>query len=316
VATAGELFPGRAPNVAGPYGLGQRVPMLVVSPWSTGGWVCSEVFDHTSIVRFIERRFGVREPNISPWRRTVCGDLTSAFNFTGARPKVPALPDTVGYRPRDRQRHPDYVPVPPSRPALPAQERGVRPARPLPYDLAADGRAGAGTLRIDFANHCRAGAHFLVTSTTNADGPWTYTVGPGRALTASWAVPSPTFEFSVHGPNGFHRQFAGRTRHEPVGLRALHDGDRGLLRLVLTNHGTEAVELTMSDTYRGGHPLVRRLRPGACLVHCVDVRESHGWYDMSVEAEQFVRRLRGHVETGRPSTSDPAIGAGWRRTND
>ena len=61
-------------HVAGPYGLGQRVPMLVVSPWSTGGFVCSEVYDHTSIIRFVEKRFGVHEPNISPWRRAVCGD--------------------------------------------------------------------------------------------------------------------------------------------------------------------------------------------------------------------------------------------------
>src|SRR5262249_10386412 len=52
-----------------PYGLGPRVPMYVISPWSKGGWVNSEVFDHTSVVRFIEKRFGVREPNISAWRR-------------------------------------------------------------------------------------------------------------------------------------------------------------------------------------------------------------------------------------------------------
>jgi len=65
-----------------PYGLGPRVPMTVVSPWSKGGFVCSQVFDHTSVIRFIEARFGVHEPNISAWRRAVCGDLTSALDFT------------------------------------------------------------------------------------------------------------------------------------------------------------------------------------------------------------------------------------------
>ncbi|WP_426207450.1 phosphocholine-specific phospholipase C [Massilia sp. TWP1-3-3] len=65
-----------------PYGLGPRVPMYVISPWSTGGWVNSQVVDHSSVIRFMERRFGVPEPNISPWRRAVCGDLTSAFDFT------------------------------------------------------------------------------------------------------------------------------------------------------------------------------------------------------------------------------------------
>src|SRR4030095_11821797 len=57
---------------AAPVGLGPRVPMLVVSPWSKGGFVNSQVFDHTSVIRFLEQRFDVQEPNISPWRRTVC----------------------------------------------------------------------------------------------------------------------------------------------------------------------------------------------------------------------------------------------------
>ncbi len=64
-----------------PYGPGPRVPMYVVSPWSRGGWVNSQVSDHTSVLRFLEARFGVAETNISGFRRAVAGDLTSAFNF-------------------------------------------------------------------------------------------------------------------------------------------------------------------------------------------------------------------------------------------
>jgi phospholipase C len=55
--------------------------MFVMSPWSRGGWVNSQVFDHTSTLLFLEKRFGVVEPQISAYRRAVCGDLTSAFNF-------------------------------------------------------------------------------------------------------------------------------------------------------------------------------------------------------------------------------------------
>ncbi len=62
-------------------GLGFRTPTTIVSPWTAGGFVCSEVFDHTSLIQFIEARFGVQEPNISAWRRQTCGDLTSAFRF-------------------------------------------------------------------------------------------------------------------------------------------------------------------------------------------------------------------------------------------
>jgi len=79
-----------------PIGGGFRVPCVVISPWTAGGWVCSEPFDHTSILRFLEAFTGVREPNISDWRRKAFGDLTGAFRF-GQRPAPPpTLPDTSG----------------------------------------------------------------------------------------------------------------------------------------------------------------------------------------------------------------------------
>src|SRR5690606_34240813 len=72
-----------------PLGLGYRVPLVIASPWTRGGCVCSEVFDHTSPIRFVEswltRKLGreIKETNISEWRRVVCGDLTSAFQGEG-----------------------------------------------------------------------------------------------------------------------------------------------------------------------------------------------------------------------------------------
>ena len=72
---------GSAGPFTGPIGLGFRVPMLVVSPFSKGGFLCSDTFDHTSILRFLEARFGAEVPNLSAWRRETTGDLTSAFNF-------------------------------------------------------------------------------------------------------------------------------------------------------------------------------------------------------------------------------------------
>ena len=65
----------------GPIGLGYRVPCFVISPYSRGGLVASETFDHTSQLRLLERRFGVDVPNLTPWRRRVTGDMTSAFDF-------------------------------------------------------------------------------------------------------------------------------------------------------------------------------------------------------------------------------------------
>ena len=139
-----ELFNGTAganPNgtptngVVGPYGLGVRVPLLVVSPWSRGGWVCSETFDHTSLIRFIEARFGVGEPQITPWRRAVCGDLTSAFDFASASDHVPSLPSVAAYKPSQGTTPPSYHPVPPAVGSVPTQEHGVRPSRRLGYGI-------------------------------------------------------------------------------------------------------------------------------------------------------------------------------------
>lgn len=83
------------PPISGPIGLGFRVPMLVISPFSRGGFVSSDLFDHTSILRFLETRFGAEVPNLSAWRRATVGDLTSAFNFTQPDTSVPPLPPTL-----------------------------------------------------------------------------------------------------------------------------------------------------------------------------------------------------------------------------
>jgi phospholipase C len=97
--TAGEFLdvdplPDVAGGIAGPIGLGFRVPMIVVSPFSRGGYICSDTFDHTSQLRLLETIFGVEAPNISAWRRKVTGDLTTTMGAPTATdvPKLPATP--------------------------------------------------------------------------------------------------------------------------------------------------------------------------------------------------------------------------------
>jgi phospholipase C len=144
--TAGEYvtvspLPAAARGIAGPVGLGFRVPLLVVSPFARGGWVCSDTFDHTSLLRFIETRFGVSVPNLSAWRRSVTGDLVSALGFgEPADPSIPALPATSLADPAVRREcpagalgvaggpGPGPYPVPPN--ATPHQEPGAARRRP------------------------------------------------------------------------------------------------------------------------------------------------------------------------------------------
>jgi phospholipase C len=93
--TAGEYIqvPG-SPNW--PIGAGFRVPCIIVSPWTQGGWIASQPFDHTSSLQFLEQLTGVTIPNITNWRRQTFGDLTSAFGFPEFPSAVPLLPGTKG----------------------------------------------------------------------------------------------------------------------------------------------------------------------------------------------------------------------------
>jgi len=79
-----------------PIGGGFRVPCIIVSPWTAGGWVCSQQFDHTSVLQFLEEFTGVRESNISDWRRRTFGNLSSTLRFRNAATTAPVLPDTSG----------------------------------------------------------------------------------------------------------------------------------------------------------------------------------------------------------------------------
>jgi phospholipase C len=310
VDTTREHFPGDATHAAGPYGLGQRVPMLVVSPWTRGGWVCSEVFDHTSLIRFIERRFGVGETNISPWRRAVSGDLVSAFNFADPNASLAPLPATSGYAPSDTGRRPDWVPVAPTLQELPRQERGLRRSRALPYDFDVGGRfdAAQGRFLIELANRGSAGAVLRLSATASADAPRTYTIEAGKQLRDAVAIA--TSDFVVTGPGAYHRRF----RDDPalsVEVRGRHGRERGgQLRLTLTNRGPEAVRLTVTaNAYARPPARHHTLAPGASLDDTWPVTDTGGWYDLSVTAEsstRFLCRLAGRVETGRPRTSDPA----------
>jgi phospholipase C len=84
-----------SPVITGPIGLGFRVPMLIISPFSRGGFVSSDLFDHTSVLRFLETRFGAEVPNLSAWRRATVGDLTSSLNFKKPDRSIPNLPSTL-----------------------------------------------------------------------------------------------------------------------------------------------------------------------------------------------------------------------------
>jgi phospholipase C len=295
VSTVNEIFPGGDGHPAGPYGLGIRVPMIVVSPWTRGGWVNSQTFDHTSLIRFLERRFHIAEPNITPWRRAVTGDLTSAFDFKTPNRRPVDLPETAQFKPSDLTRRPDLVPVPPADPELPKQERGVRPARALPYTLHADRTANG----VELRNTGKATAVFQVRP-AGAD-PLSITVEPGRHLTE----PVTAAEVEVHGPNGFYRRL--RRGAGKVQVRARYDEHRDAVLLEIRNTGRDRAEVTVADRYTG-HSATLSLRAGTARTSQIDAARTRGWYDVTVTAGDTTAQYAGHLENGRDSITDPGMG--------
>jgi phospholipase C len=186
-----------------PIGLGFRVPTTVVSPWSVGGYVSSETFDHTSVIQFLERWTGVREPNISDWRRTVAGDLTSTFDFRRASRQAEVSAPGPVPAPVSRWR-----PSPPADQSLPKQEPGSRPARALPCRPEAWAKVEGRTLVLTLRNFGTRSAHFTV-----------YPYGGELAAPRHVDVlglqilriplAGTTYSLEVHGPAGFRRTFTG-----------------------------------------------------------------------------------------------------------
>ena len=309
-----------AAHLHGVYGLGPRVPMYVLSPWTKGGWVNSQVFDHTSVLRFVEQRFGVAEPNISPWRRAVCGDLTSIFDFAAPDDAdlLRGLPPTAERAGLARALPQTVVPAAPLRPDVARQPAGTRPSRPLPYALQVHAQARDGRIALRFENTGRAGAVFHVYDRLDLQrGPRRYTVEAGKSLQDAWPawVDGARYDLWVLGPNGFHRHCCGRldtAAQPPLEVTADHAGPGAPLRLTVSNPGPQTRAFRVeANAYGYPAQAATALAAGEAISLSWDMARSAGWYDVTVRDESdpaYVRRLAGRIETGAPSTSDPAMG--------
>ncbi|MBN3831611.1 phospholipase C, phosphocholine-specific [Burkholderia sp. Ac-20344] len=300
-----------------PYGLGPRVPMFVVSPWSKGGFVCSQVFDHTSVLQFIEARFGVMETNISPWRRAICGDLTSALDFSKSDATLPTLPSTQAYVAQaDLQcsrASSQTAPASTAQQVVTAQEPGTRPARALPYELHVTGQLQAQGYALTFANTGTQGAHFWVYTGDATAMPRRYTVEAGKQLTDTWALDANgNYLVSVWGPNGYFRRFAGSAAADAGAkpeITPCYDTANGDVYVTIANAGTGALTVTATDVAYGGAARTLTVPAGQRVEAHWDLSCSSHWYDLQFAVAGnagWMRRIAGHVETGKPSLTDPA----------
>ncbi|HBO5479518.1 TPA: DUF756 domain-containing protein, partial [Pseudomonas aeruginosa] len=344
VSTAGEI----EASSGLPIGLGHRVPLIAISPWSKGGKVSAEVFDHTSVLRFLERRFGVVEENISPWRRAVCGDLTSLFDFQGAG-DTQVAPDLTNIPQSDARKEdaywqqfyrpsPKYWSYEPK--SLPGQEKGQRPTLAVPYQLHATLALdiAAGKLRLTLGNdgmslpgnpQGHSAAVFQV-QPREVGNPRFYTVTSYPVVQESGEELGRTlndelddlldangrYAFEVHGPNGFFREFHGNLHLAAQMARpevSVTYQRNGNLQLNIRNLGRLpcSVTVTPNPAYTREGSRRYELEPNQAISEVWLLRSSQGWYDLSVTASNteanYLRRLAGHVETGKPSRSDPLL---------
>ncbi len=259
------------PGRDGAIGLGYRVPMLIASPWSRGGFVNSQVFDHTSVLQFMEHflshktKKSIKETNISAWRRTVCGDLTSAFRpYNGEEIQ---LPESVKKDNFYQQVHNARFKSPPSNfkvlsaddiaaanqnpssvPWMPKQEKGTRPSAAIPYELYANAVVSADkksvSIQLSAQNHVfgqkSAGSPFHVYAPhkyrANENVPfeelkaWSYAVLPGDTLSPSWPLANfenDAYHLCVYGPNGFFREFKGQANSPQLSVKGVYETAKG-----------------------------------------------------------------------------------------
>jgi phospholipase C len=230
------------------------------------------------------------------------------------------LPSTLSYRPPDKDKHSDYIPVPPLGQSLPEQEPGMRPARALPYETQvwADIDLGQAAVNIHFKNSGKAAAVFQVRGRNGDAGPWTYTVGAQSELSDAWVSPAidlQGYELSVHGPNGFLRTFKGALAgpdRSNLEVAAVYDVQRCGIALRVRNRGESPCQVRILNGY-GKETTAHDLRAGETLEKYWPLASTFGWYDLAVEAgpnSAFRQHLAGHVETGKDSMSDPGLGLG------
>jgi phospholipase C len=357
-------------------GLGNRVPCLIISPWTVGGRVCSELFDHTSALRFLDAWLAAKNlqpagtdfANVSSWRRAICGDLTSAFDFTrkldrlakegkeglDAAAKIIAanpVPAYLGLTKLEQDelkgRQPKYrganndIARDNTGETRKKQDEGQAELLPLGYDFGvfsslatSAGGEQPDTLRLSFSNRGRSGVALNVYSYTVLDqgrGAWFYalakagkdgvpvTLADDFDLGAQNPRRDGKYKLAVHGPNGFLSEFQGDAREykhnliaEIVNMTSLDDGKH-----VRFDFGPWPA--AASGTLLAINAYTKETVAIPVGKESFTTATQDGWHDVSFidnisenilepASTGYLRRFAGHIENGKVSKTDPAIG--------
>ncbi len=342
-----------------PIGLGYRVPLVIASPWNRGGKVFSEVSDHTSIIQFMETfiqaKTGkqVKEENISQWRRTICSDLTASFApYDGEKVPLPKFLNRKefmegihnaqfkklphGFKALNENEIKLVNEDPSKSKLMPKQESGIKTSCAIPYELYADGEllADKKAFKITFKSgndifgNSSSGSPFTVYSKHYSEDPdlaiRKYTVKAGDALDDEWfidAFKNEDYALSVHGPNGFLREYTGNINSDIPTIRCKYQKDRkgnitgNILIELIANNPINKTKVKITDNaYKAkiqNITLPKAATSNVIESKIIELTKSFNWYDFTVTVEgntHFSQRYAGHVETGNESKTDPFMG--------
>ena len=313
-------------------GLGYRVPMIIASPWTRGGFVNSELFDHTSSLQFLEnfleKKFNkkIKEDNITQWRRTICGDLTSVFRpYLGEKINSPEFLEKNPFIEGIHQAQFKQAPAnfkklsaaeiaqinthPEQSPYFPQQEKGTRPACALPYELYTHRLFNKDTQRFEIAFKAgntvfgdkAAGSPFRVYAINRYQKEvlraWDYSVAAGDQLQDEWNIAdfeNGVYHLRVYGPNGFYREFAGNGDCPLVMIECDYERSQsaetkltGNVVVHLTNNDGSPHPFTIYDnSYKTGSQQ-KIVAAGEKATVLLNLSKTAGWYDFSVKLEGF-----------------------------
>ncbi|MDH6251275.1 phospholipase C [Chryseobacterium sp. H1D6B] len=299
-------------RIEGTVGLGYRVPMIIASPWTKGGFVNSEVSDHTSVLQFLEKfikkKFSkdVTIDTISDWRRAVCGDLTSAFNSSNVKvPQMDYLDQKEYAKTINAAKNkpvPDlkwYTEKELSDNLLEIQERGTKPSNPLPYNYLVNLEDS----HIKMTNLKEKGVPLLIYDRTQFDTEnyhFSYALYSKQEL--SHAVHPGYYDYEVFGPNGFFRKFKGDS--SPIlQVKLLNDPQKNEVQLVFKKNTKENLTAVLEDLYEKTQKKISLNTSEEKIT--VNLNSTKGWYDLKINVSDHIWHFSGRIENGKPSISDP-----------
>lgn len=311
-----------------PIGLGYRVPMIIASPWSKGGFINSQIHDHTSTLMFLEKfllkKTGkhIVSKNISSWRRTVCGDLTSVFRpYNGERYSLPDFlkkVQVIDSIQNAKNKPAQAIPQPLSEKEIKwinqnqsfsgqgsnwmaEQEKGTRPACALPYVLYADCHIDKTkkTVELKFeagANDQHIGAPFNVYTPSSykkeKGRTWFYTVKEGDLLTDSLLLnhfEKDVYDLCIDGANGFFRHYRGDAQDPDLYVACKYETSKGLVNrctgniiLEISNNSKTPITLSLTDNAYGRALQSFTIDAGGNKSIKIDLKKSSGWYDFTL----------------------------------